>query len=279
MNFKRIQWIFLFAFLVFDLVVAGSLFFQNRFTISNSNPNRQEMVLKEMKVDEISCKPLSNQQKLGYYIAGSRSGENDKLDSQTSKLHDQNYRFSSNTLVSTFDNPIKVDRHHPEQRLNRLVKNAHSIALGKEYHYDAQLSDYNTAVYTQRLAHQALDSTDGQLRFRINSNGAVTGYTQTYLENRRILRPEAPIISQQHAVTWLYKHNLIPNNSQVRWAKLTYTKLLVTNSHDQNVYVPTWVVEVRTKNADTVQHLRVNAFNSTIMKSSPDNVNMSSIDK
>lgn len=220
MNFKRIQWIFLFAFLIFDLVVAGSLFFQNRFTISNSSPNRQEMVLKEMKADAITCKPLSNHQRLGYYIAGSRSGDNDKLDSQTSKLHDQNYRFSSNTLVSIFDNPVKINRHHPERRLNRLVKNSHSIALGKEYHYDAQLSDHNTVVYTQHLAHQALDSTDGQLRFRINSNGAVTGYTQTYLENRRILRPEAPIISQQHAVTWLYKHNLIPNNSQIRWAKL-----------------------------------------------------------
>lgn len=279
MNFKRIQWIFLFAFLIFDLIVAGSLFFQNRFTIANSSSHQTTMVIKEMKTDAISCKPLSNHQHLGYYFAASRSGDNGELDSQAAKLRDQSYHFNSDELVSSFDDPIKVDRHHPTKRLARLVNNSHLIALGNRYHYDAQLSDHETIVYTQQLAHRPLESVDGQLRFHLNNNGAVTGYTQTYLENRRILRPQAPIISQQHAVTWLYKHNLIPNNSQVRWAKLTYTKLLVTNSHDQAVYIPTWVVEVKAKNADTVQRLRVNAFNSTLMKSSPDNVNISSIEK
>ena len=163
--------------------------------------------------------------------------------------------------------------------MNRLVADEHSIALGSHYRYAPQLSDRHTIVYTQQLAGRALNSPDGQIRFRVNNDNEVMGYTQTFLEDTRILRPEAATISQQHAVTWLYKHNLIPNNSQVRWAKLAYTRLLTTSEHNQAVYVPTWIIEVRTKNDDTVQRLRVNAFNSTIMRSTPSSVNTSSLEK
>lgn len=279
MNFKRIQWIFLFAFFIFDLVVAGNLFLQNRFTISSSAPNRQEVILKEMRSDAITSVDLSNHAQSGYYIAGTRSGESGELGQQAGKLRDQNYHFSSDELASDLETGVKVDPKHPEKRLDRLVADNRSIALGSHYRYAPQLSDRRTVVYTQQLAGRALNSSDGQIRFRVNNNSEVLGYTQTYLEDTRILRPEATTISQQHAVTWLYKHNLIPNNSQVRWAKLAYTKLLTTSSHNQAVYVPTWIIEVRTKNDDTVQQLRVNAFNSTIMRSTPGSVNTSSLGK
>ncbi|MEE6636162.1 two-component system regulatory protein YycI [Limosilactobacillus pontis] len=279
MNFKRIQWIFLFAFLLFDLIVAGSLFLQNRFTISSNAPNRQEVILKEMRADEITSVPLSNHAQSGYYIAGTRSGKNGELGQQADKLRDQSYHFNTDELASDLETGAKVDPKHPDKRLNRLVNDDHSIALGSHYKYDAQLSDRRTVVYTQQLADRDLKSPDGQIRFRVNSNHEVLGYTQTYLAGARILRPKADTISQRHAVTWLYKHNLIPNNSQVRWAELAYTKLLNTSSHNQAVYVPTWIIEVRTKNDDTVQQLRVNAFNSTIMRSTPSSVNTSSLGK
>ncbi|MGM9907004.1 two-component system regulatory protein YycI [Limosilactobacillus sp.] len=279
MNFKRIQWIFLFAFLIFDLVVVGGLFLQNRFTISSSAPNRQEVILKEMRADAITSVPLSNHAQSGYYIAGTRSEESGKLGQQAAKLRDQSYHFSSAELASDLETGVKIDPKDPAKRLNRLVADEHSIALGSHYRFAPQLSDRHTIVYTQQLAGRALNSPDGQIRFRVNNDDEVLGYTQTFLEDTRILRPEAATISQQHAVTWLYKHNLIPNNSQVRWAKLAYTRLLTTSEHNQAVYVPTWIIEVRTKNDDTVQRLRVNAFNSTIMRSTPSSVNTSSLEK
>lgn len=278
MNFKRIQWIFLFAFLLFDLIVAGSLFLQNHFIISNNAPTRQEAILKEMHTDEISSVALSNRKQTGYYISGTRSGENGELSQQASKLRNQSYHFSSDELTSDFDTGYRINPKNPAKRLDRLISDDHAIVLGNSYRYNPQLSNQHTVVYTQQLADRSLNSPDGQIRFRV-ADDEVLGYTQTYLENARILRPQAPTISQQHAVTWLYKHNLIPNNSQVRWAKLAYTKLLTTNNHNQAVYVPTWIIEVRSKNDDTVQQLRVNAFNSTIMRSTPGSVNMSSLGK
>lgn len=279
MNFKRIQWIFLFAFLLFDLIVAGSLFLQNRFTISSNDPNRQSVILKEMRADEITSIPLSNRARSGYYISGTRSGENGDLGQQASKLRNQSYHFNSDELASDLDTGVKIDPRHPAKRLDRLVSDDRSIVLGSNYQYDAQLSDRHTVVYAQQLAGRSLNSPDGQIRFRVNNDNEVLGYTQTYLERTRILRPKAATISQRHAVTWLYKHNLIPNNSQVRWAKLAYTKLLITSPHNQSVYIPTWIIEVRAKNDDTVQQLRVNAFNSTIMRSTPTSINISSLEK
>lgn len=272
MNFKRIQWIFLVAFLIFDVIVASTLLVQNRFTVANSTQNRRTMIVKEMRSDAISSVPLSNRQATGYYLSGTRSGDNGKLVQQAAKLHNQNYRFSSGELISDFEEPVKINIKRPDKRLNQVIKNNHLVVLGRNYRYNSSLSDKNTIVYVQTLAGRPLYSSDGQLRFHVNTNHEVTGYTQTYLENMQILRPQATTISQQHAVTWLYKHNLIPNNSQIRWANLAYTKLLSTNTHNRSVYLPTWVVEIKTKSSGTTQRLYVNAFNSTVIKTTPNSV-------
>ena len=264
MNFKRIQWIFLVAFILFDIIVGCQLLFQNRFTITNNTQSRQSTVLKEMRADSISYQGLSKHQPNAFYISGSRSGDGGTLEQEMAKLHNQTSRFADSQLVSEFDSPIKVNAERPQLRLDQVVRRSRNVPLGDHYQYNAQLSSRREAVYTQMVKNQPVLSSDGQLRFRINRNAQVTGYTQTYLEN--------PTTLQQ-------RHNQIPNNSQIRWAILGYTKLLTTNNHNQAVYVPTWAVEIKTKTADTVQRLNVNAFNSTIMKSSPDTVNMDSINK
>lgn len=277
MNFKRIQWIFLIAFLIFDVVVGCELLLQNRFTISNSGQNKQSTVLKEMRADSITYGALSKKQPNAYYISGSRSGDGGALEQGMVDLHNQTSRFANNQLTSEFDSPIKVSAAHPNKKLDKLIKRSRNVPLGKHYRYNAQLSDKKTVVYTQMIKGQPVLASDGQLRFHLNNNRAVTGYTQGYIEGAATLQQRMTTISQQHAVIWLYRHNQIPNNSQVRWAILGYTKLLTTNNRNRVVYVPTWAVQIRTKTSGTYQRLNVNAFNSTVMKASPDTVNMDSI--
>lgn len=277
MNFKRIQWIFLLAFLAFDLIVGSELLMQNRFTISSGVHSKQATVLKEMRSDSITYSPLSKTHPNAYYISGRRSGDGGQLEQEMAKLHNQTARFADSQLTSDFDSPIKIGHQHPDKELDQLVKRSRYVPLGRHYQYNASLSDQRTVVYTQEVKGRPVLCNDGQIRFHLNNNHEATGYTQTYLENTRTLQQRLTAISQQHAVVWLYRHNQIPNNSQVRWAKLGYTKLLTTNNHSQAVYVPTWVVQIKTKTAETYQRLDVNAFNSTIMKTSSDTVNMDSI--
>ena len=59
MNFKRIQWIFFFAFLLFDVIIASSLLVENRFIVTNNQGSRSSLILKEMKDDSINFGKLS----------------------------------------------------------------------------------------------------------------------------------------------------------------------------------------------------------------------------
>ena len=65
MDFKRIQWIFFFAFLLFDVIIASSLLVENRFIVTNNQSSRSCVILKEMKDDSISYGKINGGQQKG----------------------------------------------------------------------------------------------------------------------------------------------------------------------------------------------------------------------
>ena len=275
MNFKRIQWIFVIAFAIFDIVLASYFLIGTHFTAMVKQQSQQQLILKEMHNDEISFAELSTKQPMGYYISANRA--NSQLTNAAAKLDDQTVRLSNGTLISELDVPFKVSVLNPERQLNDYIKNSRHVLYGSHYVYNKALSSSSTIVYTQMMEGRPVLGSEGQLRFKIGRNHKVYAYTQTYLNNIQVLRPRSVTISQQEAVTWLYKHNYIPNNSKIHCAKLGYTKTLLTK--DQAVYVPTWYVEIKTKNSDDVQRLRVNAFNSTLMRDTPEEIDTTQLNQ
>ena len=275
MNFKRIQWIFVIAFAIFDIVLASYFLIGTHFTAMVKQQSQQQLILKEMHNDEISFAELSTKQPMGYYISANRA--NSQLTNAAAKLDDQTVRLSNGTLISELDVPFKVSVLNPERQLNDYIKNSRHVLYGSHYVYNKALSSSSTIVYTQMMEGRPVLGSEGQLRFKIGRNHKVYAYTQTYLNNIQVLRPRSVTISQQEAVTWLYKHNYIPNNSKIHCAKLGYTKTLLTK--DQTVYVPTWYVEIKTKNSDDVQRLRVNAFNSTLMRNTPEEIDTTQLNQ
>lgn len=275
MNFKRIQWIFVIAFAIFDIVLASYFLIGTHFTAMVKQQSQQQLILKEMHNDEISFAELSTKQPMGYYISANRA--NSQLTNAAAKLDDQTVRLSNGTLISELNTPIKVSVLNPERQLNDYIKNSRHVLYGSHYVYNKALSSSSTIVYTQMMEGRPVLGSEGQLRFKIGRNHKVYAYTQTYLNNIQVLRPRSVTISQQEAVTWLYKHNYIPNNSKIHCAKLGYTKTLLTK--DQTVYVPTWYVEIKTKNSDDVQRLRVNAFNSTLMRDTPQEIDTTQLNQ
>ena len=275
MNFKRIQWIFVIAFAIFDIVLASYFLIGTHFTAVVKQQSQQQLILKEMHNDEISFAELSTKQPMGYYISANRA--NSQLTNAAAKLDDHTVRLSNGTLISELDVPFKVSVLNPERQLNDYIKNSRHVLYGLHYVYNKALSSSSTIVYTQMMEGRPVLGSEGQLRFKIGRNHKVYAYTQTYLNNIQVLRPRSVTISQQEAVTWLYKHNYIPNNSKIHCAKLGYTKTLLTK--DQAVYVPTWYVEIKTKNSDDVQRLRVNAFNSTLMRDTPQEIDTTQLNQ
>ena len=262
MNFKRIEVIFLVAFAILNVALLGSLLWGTHFQGVSTQPQSQRtLTLKEMRNDMISYHPQSHQQRKGYYL----SAKSNSLASRTSSLHGVSTRIDDDILDVTFDHPLELkDESDTAQYLQKVVNNRHQVIDGKKYAYNEALSTKHQVVFAQQVKGQPFESKEGQIRFIINDKNEVTGYKQGELGSLKILRPRDMTVSESSAVIWLYKHNQIPNNSRVNSVLFGYSKL--TSWHGQRVLIPTWLVNIKSKNGNNNSQLKVNAFSGTQIK-------------
>lgn len=269
MDFRRIEWLFLVAFIVIDIFLFAA--FQRDTnsqsdTASSRASNSDTTIVKEMRADNISFKSPSKKSTEGYYVA---TTNDDAIKGQLTSLSDQTVKYNDDLITSTFKTPITgVDTQHPNHTLDTVVANASLILNGGEYKYSARLSSQNTVVYTQRVADGQIYSRYGQLRFSLTNDGSITGYTQGYLNDVSTLRERTAMISERKALIRLYQYNQIQNNTKVVWTKLAYTRYFTLKN--SSVYIPTWVIAVKPtsgNDAGTMQLKHVNAFTGTILTS------------
>lgn len=267
MDFRRIEWLFLVAFIVIDIFLFAA-FQRDTSGETDTSSNRSSSdttILKEMRADNISFKAPSKKSGKGYYISTSNDSS---IKSNLTSLSNQTVRYQSDgTITSTFKTPITgVATQHPDKTLDTVVSNSTLILNGTDYTYNAKLSSRNTVVYTQEGADGPIYSRYGEIRFSLTNAGTVTGYTQGYLANVSTLREKTETISERKALIWLYQYNQIPNNTKVVWTKLAYTRYF--NLKNSSVYIPTWVVAVKSNsgnNAGVLQLKHVNAFTGAIL--------------
>ncbi|GEO66939.1 two-component system regulatory protein YycI [Levilactobacillus spicheri] len=269
MDFRRIEWLFLVAFIVIDIFLFAA--FQRDTssqsdTTSSRTTNSDTTIIKEMRADNITFKSPSKKSTEGYYIATTNDSE---IKSDLTSLSDQTVKYDEGLITSTFKTAItNVDTQHPDKTLDAVVANTALILNGAQYQYNAQLSSQNTVVYTQRVAGSQLYTRYGQLRFSLTNDGTVTGYTQGYLNDVSTLRERTATISERKALIWLYQYNQIQNNTKVVWTKLAYTRYFTLKN--SSVYIPTWIIAVKPtsgNDAGTLQLKHVNAFTGTILTS------------
>ncbi len=262
MNFKRIEWIFLVAFIVLDFFLMTTYFHQDSIVESTTNTSTQDStasLMKSLKNDQISHGKLSDKSQSGYYLAAPKDGF---LRENATQLHYVTWSYSNHKLTASFITGIKLNLTNPQNSLDSVVKDAAEVPMGKHYSFNGNLSTKNTIVYTQELYGKPVYSSEGQIRFTVK-DGYVTGYTQTYIHAADILREKKDTISQKRALMWLYQYNKLPQNSTVEWCKLGYTKLLDVNN--SVVYIPTWNFCISSKASGTVQYRRINAFTGAVM--------------
>ncbi|MDT6979455.1 two-component system regulatory protein YycI [Levilactobacillus zymae] len=270
MDFRRIEWLFLVAFIAIDIFLFAA--FQRDTTsqsdaASSRSADSDTTIVKEMRADNITFKTPSKQSSEGYYISTTNSAT--QIKASLTSLTDQTVRYADGLITATFKTPItNVDTQHPNKVMDTVVSNSALILDGADYQYNAQLSSRNTVVYTQRVADGQIYSRYGQLRFSLTNDGAVTGYTQGYLADVKTLREKTETISERKALIGLYQYNQIQNNTKVVWTKLAYTRYFTLKN--SSVYIPTWVIAVKPtsgNNAGVLQLKRVNAFTGTILTS------------
>ncbi|WP_367295790.1 two-component system regulatory protein YycI [Levilactobacillus yonginensis] len=268
MDFRRIEWLFLVAFIVIDIFLFVA--FQRDTsgqteTASTRSADSDATIVKEMRSDDITFKTPSKASSEGYYI--STSNDNSIKNSLTA-LSDQTVRYHDDgTIASTFKTPITgVDTKHPDKTLDTVVNNGAMILNGTNYFYNKRLSSQNTVVYTQHVTDGQIYSRYGEIRFSLTNDGTVTGYTQGYLSDVSTLREKTETISERKALIWLYQYNQISNNTKIVWTKLAYTRYFTLKN--SSVYIPTWVIAVKANsgnNAGVLQLKHVNAFTGAIL--------------
>ncbi|CAH0416666.1 two-component system regulatory protein YycI [Periweissella fabaria] len=273
MDFKRIQWIFLLIFVAID-VFLGLQWYQG-IQFDTVDTVGSTSVLKEMQGDDISFKRPSDKVGEGFYIAG-QDGPEFTAHMENLRGLSTSYNSSTRTLTAQLGDKkrFKLNFDNPQRTLDHFIRGSQNVLHGDEYVFSEELSqmDKHEIVYVQVVPSGKVYDSSGEVHFKLDDDGYVSGYTQTYVSQPKILREKTPTISEEKALTWLYQYNQIPNNTTVLWTKLAYTKLLDVNN--TTVYVPTWFFGLRTNNSDNVRIKRINAFTGTIVKDTPQKVNI-----
>jgi len=263
MNFRRIEWIFVMAFVVLDIFLIY-MFVQTSSDDSStkSSSDTATTVIREMRDDNISFSDPSSKEGTGYYIAGSNDSG---LKQHLGQLTEQTARLvTSSKLTSTLHTTMAVDKDKPQVDLDAFVKQSVNVIHGDQYVYSAALSSAGDYVYIQKVADGEILTATGQLHLIVNKNQQLVSYTQSYVSDVKTLREKAVTISEKKALVALYQYNQVSNNSRIVWSKLGYSRLLKLK--DSSVYVPTWIFAVRSKNSSNYSIHRINAFTGAAMK-------------
>ena len=114
MNFKRIEWIFLVAFIVLDFFLMTTYFHQDSIVESTTNTSTQDStasLMKSLKNDQISHGKLSDKSQSGYYLAAPKDGF---LREKVAQLRYVTWSYSNHKLTASFITGIRLNLTNPQ---------------------------------------------------------------------------------------------------------------------------------------------------------------------
>ncbi len=275
MNFKRIELIFLIAFLGLNIFL---------FQLYNEGANEKENVTNDnetasiesrLTADGISLKwTLSDEKKEGYYL----SGEETSYASLINEYQNNNGIYNSHSVERVQDNKlvsyvnVEFDKAHVKKNVTDFLTNQ-GVPFGNEYTYSKGFSKLIDSE-KQLLAVQAWEGIEfndetAQIVIDLQETDKktyITKYTQAHIEKIEPLREKQDLYSEKDAITTLYNNSRIPNDSTINWARLGYYRAFKVRG--KNVYVPVWFVAIETKKNSTSQIEQVNAISNTVISGS-----------
>ena len=256
MDFKRIEAIFLVAFLCLDIFLF-SIYRQSQNEQTPINNSSTIKITQRLKEDKIKYEgKISSEHTDGYYLSATQTNLNTELQNmkKTKKLENIDVLRSSvkdNLLSLTPEKDLSVNKKGQIPTLVReTLTNQKEIILGKDYRYQDEIhqqSDGYLDVYAcQKYEGIPINDITAQIKFTLKKNDEnyrLEKIQQMHLSNLTALREKMPLVSEEDALTTLYINNKLSKNDEILWSKLAYT--LVLQVRGKNVYVPAWFVSIR----------------------------------
>ena len=275
MDFKRIEAIFLVAFLCLDIFLF-SIYRQSQNEQTPINNSSTIKITQRLKEDKIKYEgKISSEHTDGYYLSATQTNLNTELQNmkKTKKLENADVLRSSvkdNLLSLTPEKDLSVNKKGQIPTLIReTLTNQKEIILGKDYRYQDEIhqqSDGYLDVYAcQKYEGIPINDITAQIKFTLKKNDEnyrLEKIQQMHLSNLTALREKMPLVSEEDALTTLYINNKLSKNDEILWSKLAYT--LVLQVRGKNVYVPAWFVSIRHEDKKEQVEI-VNAFRNRII--------------
>ena len=275
MDFKRIEAIFLVAFLCLDIFLF-SIYRQSQNEQTPINNSSTIKITQRLKEDKIKYEgKISSEHTDGYYLSATQTNLNTELQNmkKTKKLENIDVLRSSvkdNLLSLTPEKDLFVNKKGQIPTLVReTLTNQKEIILGKDYRYQDEIhqqSDGYLDVYAcQKYEGIPINDITAQIKFTLKKNDEnyrLEKIQQMHLSNLTALREKMPLVSEEDALTTLYINNKLSKNDEILWSKLAYT--LVLQVRGKNVYVPAWFVSIRHEDKKEQVEI-VNAFRNRII--------------
>lgn len=275
MDFKRIEAIFLVAFLCLDIFLF-SIYRQSQNEQTPINNSSTIKITQRLKEDKIKYEgKISSKHTDGYYLSATQTNLNTELQNmkKTKKLENVDVLRSSvkdNLLSLTPEKDLSVNKKGQIPTLIReTLTNQKEIILGKDYRYQDEIhqqSDGYLDVYAcQKYEGIPINDITAQIKFTLKKNDEnyrIEKIQQMHLSNLTALREKMPLVSEEDALTTLYINNKLSKNDEILWSKLAYT--LVLQVRGKNVYVPAWFVSIRHEDKKEQVEI-VNAFRNRII--------------
>lgn len=275
MDFKRIEAIFLVAFLCLDIFLF-SIYRQSQNEQTPINNSSTIKITQHLKEDKIKYEgKISSEHTDGYYLSATQTNLNTELQNmkKAKKLENVDVLRSSvkdNLLSLTPEKDLFVNKKGQIPTLVReTLTNQKEIILGKDYRYQDEIhqqSDGYLDVYAcQKYEGIPINDITAQIKFTLKKNDEnyrLEKIQQMHLSNLTALREKMPLVSEEDALTTLYINNKLSKNDEILWSKLAYT--LVLQVRGKNVYVPAWFVSIRHEDKKEQVEI-VNAFRNRII--------------
>lgn len=267
MDFRRVETIFLIAFLLVDIFLLVTFFNRSDMNYASTG-NETVNLIREMESQGIELPELMEEEIELPYV---QADEHNLLEENADQLSDQTGTVNQDGSLysSILSNPITLSGEEQltaedRTRLDAFI-NSEQVLFGNEYTFFQHQPASQQIIYAQSVNGVPIADGTSSITLHLDSSGQVISYEQTYAGPVSEQGSDLDLISDKTAVELLFQNNEIPAGATVSRPVLTYYRTLALE--DLSMYAPVWYVRIATSSG--VESIRVDAISGNIITDLP----------
>lgn len=273
MNFRKVEVIFIIAFLILDIFLINIFWDKYIGTFNQAIASQSVDIETEFQTNNISYNDPSDEILTTPFIrTKNKTITIDEVLSVTSDTQSVEVVSESSQIISQINEPVPlkgVDANTvsgtlSEDTLNQLDNFVDSeIYDGNLYQFVTYDQNAGTILYMkQTTENYPIADGSSEIVFQVNENYAVYGYEQTVTGESAAQGEDRTVITQAQALGNAFLNNSIPDDATIVTSFLSYRQTLMLE--EITLYHPVWTLFIQSSEG-TTQRVFVDAINGSIL--------------